>query len=87
MADLAQAAGMSRTAFAKRFKELVGQAPLAYAIQWKMSLAKDALRTTDRPIGEMAFELEHASESAFSMAFRREIGCSPRAYRQELRTR
>jgi AraC-like DNA-binding protein len=81
LADLARVAGMSRTAFVARFKELVGQPPLAYAIQWRMSLAKDALRTTDRAIGELAFELGYASESAFSMAFRREVGCSPRAYR------
>lgn len=79
---LARVAGMSRTAFASRFKELVGQPPLAYAIAWRMSLAKDALRTTDRPIGNLAFELGYASESAFSMAFHREVGCSPRAYRR-----
>lgn len=82
LAELASVAGMSRTAFAARFKGLVGQPPLTYAIQWRMSLAKNALRTTDRPIGELAFELGYASESAFSMAFRRELGCSPRAYRR-----
>ena len=81
LAELAHVAGMSRAAFAARFKELVGQAPLTYAIQWKMSLAKHALRSTDRAIGELAFELGYASESAFSMAFRREVGCAPRAYR------
>jgi AraC-like DNA-binding protein len=81
LADLARVAGMSRTAFTARFKELVGQPPLAYAIQWRMSLAKDALRTTDHAIGELAFKLGYESESAFSMAFRREVGCSPRAYR------
>jgi AraC-like DNA-binding protein len=85
LADLARVAGMSRTAFAARFRELVGQPPLAYAIQWRMSLAKDALRTTDRAIGKLAFEYGYASESAFSMAFRREVGCSPRAYRNALR--
>jgi len=82
LADLARVAGMSRTAFAARFKELVGQAPIAYAIQWRMSLAKDALSTTDCAIGELAFKLGYESESAFSMAFRREVGCSPRAYRR-----
>jgi AraC-like DNA-binding protein len=85
LADLARVAGMSRTPFAARFRELVGQPPLAYAIQWRMSLAKDALRTTDRAIGELAFEYGYASESAFSMAFRREVGCSPRAYRDAKR--
>lgn len=81
LTELARVAGMSRTAFAARFKELVGLPPVAYAIQWRMSLAKDALRTTDRAIGGLAFELGYESESAFSMAFRREVGCSPRAYR------
>jgi AraC-like DNA-binding protein len=85
LAELARVAGMSRTAFAARFKELVGQPPLAYAIQWRMSLAKDALQTTDRAIGELAFELGYESESAFSTAFRREVGCSPRAYRDAKR--
>ena len=84
LAELAHVAGMSRTAFSARFKELVGKPPLAYAIQWRMSLAKDALRTTDRAIGELAFELGYESESAFSMAFSREIGCSPRAYKRKL---
>lgn len=82
LADLARRAGMSRTTFAARFKELVGQPPLTYAIQWRMSLARDALRTTDRAIGALAFALGYESESAFSMAFRREVGCSPRAYRR-----
>ncbi len=83
---LARVAGMSRTAFAARFQQLVGQSPIAYAIQWRMALAKDALRATDRPIGALAFELGYGSESAFSMAFRREIGCSPRAYRDATRS-
>lgn len=85
VAELARVAGMSRTAFTARFRELVGQPPLAYAIQWRMALAKDALKTSDRAIGALAFELGYQSESAFSMAFRREVGRSPRAYRYESR--
>lgn len=85
LAELARVAGMSRTAFAARFRKLVGQPPLTYAIQWRMSLAKDLLRSTERPIGALAFELGYASESAFSLAFRRETGTSPRAYRKRER--
>lgn len=81
LADLSRVAGMSRTAFVARFKALVGLPPLAYAIRWRMSLAKSALRTTDRSIGELALACGYQSDSAFSMAFRREVGCSPRAYR------
>ena len=43
LAELARVAGMSRTAFAARFKQLVGVPPLAYAIGWRISLARDAL--------------------------------------------
>ncbi|MBM4779816.1 MAG: AraC family transcriptional regulator [Archangiaceae bacterium] len=87
LAELARVAGMSRTAFTSRFRALVGQPPHAYAIDWRMALAKDALRTTERPIGELAFALGYESQSAFSMAFRREVGQSPRAYRTSRTTR
>lgn len=82
---LAQAVGMSRSAFALRFTRLVGKPPLEYAIAWRMQLARDALRTGDRAVGELAFALGYASESAFSTAFRREEGESPRAFRQRAR--
>lgn len=80
--ELARAAGMSRTAFAARFKALVGRPVYDYAIAWRMSLARDALRHAPaRPIGHIAFDLGYRSESAFSTAFRREVGMAPRAYR------
>lgn len=85
--ELARVAGMSRTAFAARFRALVGRPPLSYALQWRMALAKDALRTTDRAIGALAFEAGYASESAFSTAFHREVGRSPRAYRYDSRAK
>jgi AraC-like DNA-binding protein len=49
-----------------------------------MSLAKDALRTTDRAIGALAFEFGYESESAFSSAFRHVVGCSPRKFRDRV---
>ncbi|WP_437757379.1 AraC family transcriptional regulator [Sorangium sp. So ce1389] len=80
--ELARAAGMSRTAFAARFKALVGRPAYDYAIAWRMSLARDALvRDPARSIGQIAFDLGYKSESAFSTAFRREVGMAPRAYR------
>jgi AraC-like DNA-binding protein len=85
VAELARVAGMSRTAFAARFRELVGQPPLAYALQWRMSLARDTLRTTECTVGALAFAVGYQSESAFSSAFRRVVGRSPRAYRSKSR--
>ena len=78
---LARIAGMSRAGFAASFKRQVGRPPLDYLIQWRMSLARDALRHDTKSISELAFEMGYESESAFSTAFRRVVGASPRQFR------
>lgn len=84
--DLAEVASMSRSAFAASFKTQVGSAPLEYLIQWRMSLARDALRHDTRSISELAFATGYESESAFSTAFRRVVGASPKQFRDEVRS-
>lgn len=83
--ELASAAAMSRTAFAVRFKAQVGLAPLAYLSEWRMLLARRALRLEERPMAAWVGELGYASESAFSHAFKRVVGMSPAQYRQSSR--
>jgi len=79
--ELAGISHMSRSAFAASFKNQVGTAPLEYLIEWRMSLARDALRRGTRSISELAFATGYESESAFSTAFRRVVGSSPRQFR------
>ncbi|GAA3552569.1 AraC family transcriptional regulator [Microlunatus spumicola] len=79
--ELAHIAHMSRSAFAASFKKQVGTAPLDYLIQWRMSLARDALRRNTRSISELALATGYESESAFSTAFRRVAGASPKQFR------
>ena len=83
LAELADISLMSRSAFASAFKRQVGNAPLDYLIQWRMSLARDALRRDTRSISELASATGYESESAFSTAFRRVVGSSPRQFRNE----
>ncbi|MEU6449415.1 AraC family transcriptional regulator [Streptomyces sp. NPDC046979] len=83
--DLAAISHMSRSAFAAAFKAKVGTAPLTYLIEWRMSLARDALRSDTRSISEPAAATGYESESAFSTAFRRVVGSSPRYFRDEAR--
>lgn len=85
--ELARAAAMSRTSFAERFRTVAGVPPLTYLGRWRMLLAQRALRNGDVRVGTLAAELGYASESAFSTAFKRQIGLSPLRYRQHLRTR
>jgi AraC-like DNA-binding protein len=81
LAELARAAGMSRTTFAERFRRTAGTTPLAYVARWRMLLAQRALRDPHVRIGPLAAQLGYGSESAFSTAFKREVGEAPRDYR------
>lgn len=83
--ELATAASMSRTTFAKRFRDLAGIPAGTYLTRWRMLLAQRALRETDQQVGSLARELGYNSEAAFSTAFKRETGESPLAHRRRLR--
>ncbi|MDE1176670.1 MAG: AraC family transcriptional regulator [Edaphobacter sp.] len=81
LAQLAQRCGMSRSIFAAKFKTTVGVSPMEYLTRWRMLLAGDRLRQSDDAVASIAQSLGYASESAFSKAFRRVMGSSPRQFR------
>ncbi|WP_188190404.1 AraC family transcriptional regulator [Nonomuraea sp. SYSU D8015] len=83
--ELARAAAMSRTSFAERFRTVAGMPPLTYLNRWRMLLAQRALRDGDVRVGSLASDLGYSSESAFSTAFKREVGESPLRYRHRVR--
>lgn len=83
--DLARACAMSRTTFAAHFKAASGQAPLTYLTAWRMRLAERALQDGTTPVALIGQSLGYSSESAFSNAFKRVTGSSPRAYRSRPR--
>lgn len=80
VAELARLAGMSRSAFAARFSERLGCAPMEYLARWRMALAQDALGRGSKPLDRLAEEIGYESASAFSTAFRRRVGISPGAF-------
>jgi AraC-like DNA-binding protein len=71
---------MSRSTFALKFKETVGASPMEHLTRWRMLRAGDRLANSGDPISVVARSLGYESESAFSTAFKRVIGCSPRQY-------
>lgn len=79
--ELARACAMSRTTFALQFRTVVGSTPLAYLGRWRMHLAVRALRDETTPVALVGQSLGYTSESAFSNAFKRAMGRSPRAHR------
>ncbi|GAB1584333.1 AraC family transcriptional regulator [Phyllobacterium phragmitis] len=78
--ELAERSHMSRSTFALRFREIVGETPMDYLTRWRMLLAGDRLENSGDPISAIAISLGYESESAFSTAFKRVMGCSPRQY-------
>jgi AraC-like DNA-binding protein len=80
LASLAERAGMSRTTFTLKFKETVGTSPMDYLTRWRMMLAGERLTHSSDSISIIALSLGYESESAFSTAFKRMMGCSPRQY-------
>jgi AraC-like DNA-binding protein len=81
--SLASAVGMSRTAFAARFRRSVGRTPLEYLNQWRMTIARTALRHSEEPLVNIAARIGYLSDTAFSIAFKRWTGQSPGRYRAE----
>ena len=79
--ELARASAMSRTGFTLRFRQTVGVPPLTYLLAWRMNLAARALRQDTTPVAALARSVGYTSESAFSNAFKRVMGTSPRHYR------
>jgi AraC-like DNA-binding protein len=84
LAELAGLAGMSRTTFAERFRDVVGQTPLDYLAGWRMRLAADRLRRSGDSVAAIGFSVGYESEAAFSTAFRRVVGRTPMQHRRSV---
>jgi AraC-like DNA-binding protein len=81
--SLAKQVNMSRSGFAARFKWLVGEAPLQYITRWRMYRAVEFLRSSKFTVTEIAEQVGYDSETAFSKAFKRQMGQSPNQYRKQ----
>jgi transcriptional regulator GlxA family with amidase domain len=85
VADLARKVDMSRTAFAARFRELVGEPPMSYLSRLRLGHAAGYLAATDKTVQEIARVVGYDNESSLSKAFRRAFGQAPGEYRRQQR--
>jgi len=69
---------------AKRFTELVGESPMAYLTEWRLSMAADLIAGGDRTLDTVAAQVGYGGAYALSAAFKRVRGISPRDYRRSL---
>ena len=80
---LAETAGLSRSAFAVRFADAVGQTPLKYLSAWRLDLAADQLKSGSTKIAQIAVMVGYGSEAALSRAFKTQFGVTPAAFRRQ----
>ena len=80
--ELAAVSGLSRAAFARSFQRALGQAPMQYLTNWRMTLARDHLRAGQLTLAQVAERTGYASPYAFAAAFRRNHGQPPGVWRQ-----
>jgi len=81
---LAREAGLSRTGFAERFRDLVGMTPMQYLAFWRMQKAREMFRQGSPTVEAVAAAVGYESLPAFSRAFKRWVGQPPGAYRRRL---
>ena len=82
VASLAGEVAMSRSAFAARFTDLVGEPAMQYVTNWRMHVALNALQSEGATVAELAARLGYRSEAAFARAFKRVIGVPPGAVKR-----
>ncbi len=83
VSGLAARVGLSRSGFATRFTQLVGEPPLQYLARWRMARAAELLRDTDDGIVQIAERVGYESVPSFSKAFKKWQGLSPGAFRRK----
>lgn len=80
---LAAEAGIGEHAFSVAFTRAFGVTPHRYVVQRRIERAKELLRGTDLPVIEVASETGFASQSHLATAFKRVVGVTPGAYREQ----
>jgi AraC-like DNA-binding protein len=80
---LAEAAGLSRSAFFERFRGIFGAPPLETLTRIRLDHAKQLLETSQASLPEIANAVGYQSESALIRAFKREFGMAPGQWRKE----
>lgn len=79
---MADAAGMTKTAFARVFTATMRRSPIDFVGRARLHKAANLLQTTPLPIKAVAWSVGFASRSHFSRAFKAAYGADPSAYRR-----
>jgi len=82
--SLAESAGMSRSSFAARFKQLLGETPMQYLSGWRMQKSLELILRSDAKLSDIGLQVGYETEAAFNRAFKKVIGVTPGQYRKAM---
>ena len=83
LANLARRVGISRTRLAERFRQFLGESPIAYLAQWRLKMGAEILQSTEDSVEEVAAAVGYGSAAAFNRAFKRAFDCAPAQFRRK----
>ena len=83
LVSLAAEVAMSRAAFARRFKDMVGQPMFQYLTSVRMRIASDLLRNSQKPVDDIAEAVGYISDMAFGKVFKDHFGLTPISWRKK----
>ena len=81
LVEIAKVANLSPGFFHTVFKCIKGKTPREHLLQIRLSMAKDLLENSRKPLSDIALLCGFESQSYFSLIFKKEIGISPKKYR------
>lgn len=84
-AELAALCHLSEDYFIRRFRDSIGQSPLQYILERRVTLAAQRLLFGEESIEEISVGTGFANRFHFSRVFTRKTGISPAAYRKQSR--
>ena len=82
---LGRQVGLSRSALADRFSQVMGEPIFAFLTRWRLQMAAEFLLTSTRAIESIAHDAGYESAGAFSAAFKRVFGKPPSIWRKKRR--
>jgi AraC-like DNA-binding protein len=80
---MSEEAGMSRSAFADKFKQMLGMSPMEYVMSWRMQQAYNTLTSGNESVMQIAEDCGYQSEAAFRKAFKKQFGIGPGTARRQ----
>ncbi len=85
--ELSSMARMSKTTYAKKFRETMGMSPRQFIIEERIKNAKRLLRDTEKTVSQIADSVGFYDVSHFVKAFQAKTGSTPKEYKAKLRSK